>query len=109
MKTREKDMTMMQRLGMVTFKNTLKLFADYGVDFQLVTQEHNLSDGSGTIIYKELSRFLFSEMGINDVCEIVFVLHPKNEPVIRFYSVDDELILEHDVYNGFDIIINTVC
>ena len=107
--TWEKEMVMGQQLGMVTLKNTMRVFVDYGVDFQIVTQEDS------AVIKKEFSRFgivdiidIGGEVYFKDVTEIVFMLHKDKETTIRFYTLQDE-ILELDCFKGFELITETFC
>ena len=107
--TWEKAMTMDQQLGMVTLKNTMKVFADYGVDFQIVTQE------DANCIKKRLTYFgsvdvlnSDGEIVVDDVTEIAFMLHKDGVTKIRFYNTYDE-ILELDRFKGFEYITATFC
>lgn len=104
MKTFEKNMTLSQQLGMVTLKNTLKVFADYAINFQLISKE------TDECITKKFTRLPLidmvdanGELFMDAVTDIVFRLYKNDEAAIRFYNVHDE-ILEVDCFKGFEAI-----
>ena len=106
-KTYEKEMTISQQLGMVTLKNTMRVFADYGVDFQIFTRE------SEEVIVKEFSRIKAvdtidanGELFMDAVTEIAFRFPKNEEAKIWFYNLHDEII-EVDCFKGFEVITST--
>lgn len=108
MKIFEKNMTFNQQLGMITLKNTLNLFVDYSINFQLITRE------TEDCIIKEITSFpsidmvdAKGEMYMQWVTDIEFRLHKNKETTIRFYTFYDE-ILEVDCFDGFDKIVATL-
>lgn len=103
-KTLEKDMTLMQQIGMVTFNNVIRALIDNAIDFQIFTRE---CDG---YIVKEIGRLpIYFTNGYCTIDIISFKLfEQKGSLIYLYYDDEDDLIEEYNTFKGFDIILNMI-
>ena len=105
-RTLEKDMTIAQQLGMVTFKNVIRALIDNSIDFQVFTRE---LDG---YIVKEIGRLPFyfrDDNNVIDIDTISFRFFENSETLIYIYPDDErDLIEEYDCFKGFNVILNLI-
>lgn len=113
----EKHMTLNQQYGMAQFHNIIRILLDYGIDFDVNTEEKIGGHILKIITFKNYYFYYDGEFPVHKIGVLLRTdiierqlgdVKITEGNVIRFFNLEHDEILEVDSFKGVDVIFNSI-